>query len=348
MRKASEGTEFELRTLEHIPKSETHLHLEPSVSWDFLCAHDPRKRFALNDAPAFINEADFRWGSFEEFLSAIGEYIIPFFRERGAEGYRLATEDLLSRFDREGVCYAEITFHFGVLRSLPGQGEAILQAIRDAARKYPKIRRRIFAGLCRDDDQFPDLIKQLEESLGWGGLDGYDLYGDERLPLKDWVVEFYERAREAGKFTKAHAGELCGPKSVREVIEKLGVTRIEHGIRAIEDAAVIQLIREKGITLDVCPTSNYRLNVVQKWREHPLPKLMEAGINCTVSSDDRLLFHTDMVEEYRVLAREMNLDAGDLAEIAMNGFRVALTDDAWKEERMAEINARLDRFREPV
>jgi adenosine deaminase len=166
----------------------------------------------------------------------------------------------------------------------------------------------------------------LESALRWSNLDGIDLHGTEDTPLGDWAPDFWRRARDAGKFTKAHAGEFCGAWFVRDVIEKLGAQRIQHGVRAIEDPEVVSMLRDAGVALDVCPISNVKLRVVPSAREHPIKKLVEAGVVCTVSTDDPISFGNTIEDEYEFLARELDFNESSLAQIAQNGFRVALKD----------------------
>src|SRR5690606_35213028 len=127
----------------------------------------------------------------------------------------------------------------------------------------------------------------------------------------------------AGKITKCHAGEFDGAARVREAIEELGVTRVQHGVRAIEDPAVVALAAARGVTFDVCPISNVRLGVVPSVAAHPLRALMEAGVNCTVSTDDPLVFGNSLTDEYRALAAEAGFGRAELARVAAAGWRVA-------------------------
>ena len=107
--------------------------------------------------------------------------------------------------------------------------------------------------------------------------------------------------------TKCHAGEFDGAARVREAIEQLGVTRVQHGVRAVEDPAVVALAAERGVTFDVCPISNVKLGVVASMAAHSLRALMTAGVNCTVSTDDPVVFGNSLNDEYRMLATEAGL-----------------------------------------
>jgi adenosine deaminase len=157
--------------------------------------------------------------------------------------------------------------------------------------------------------------------------------------LEPWTRDLWGRARSAGKATKAHAGEFGGPESVRQVLDELGVRRIEHGVRAIEDPALLVRLRDEGIALDVCPISNVKLRVVESFAAHPLRALLDAGVLCTVSSDDPISFGNSLTDEYVSLATHMGFSRSDLARIALNGFRVALCDSETLAPFRSELEA---------
>jgi adenosine deaminase len=136
----------------------------------------------------------------------------------------------------------------------------------------------------------------------------------------------WEKARDAGKFTKAHAGEFMGADFVRYVVEAIGVQRIERGIRSIEDQVVLDLLRERGIALDVCLISNLKLGVVPSASARPLRCLMDSGIACTISTDDPINFGNNIEDEYLFLANERGFSRNRLAQIAHNGFEVTRVD----------------------
>jgi adenosine deaminase len=163
-------------------------------------------------------------------------------------------------------------------------------------------------------------IDQLHE---WPELAGVDLHGYEQLPTHPDTAAVWARLRGAGKVTKCHAGEFDGPARVREAIQVLGVKRVQHGIRAIEDPAVLRMAAEQGVTFDVCPISNVGLRVVPAMREHPIRRLMQAGVRCTVSTDDPLCFANTLNGEYQALASDLAFTRAELAQVARNGWEVA-------------------------
>jgi adenosine deaminase len=160
----------------------------------------------------------------------------------------------------------------------------------------------------------------IEASLRWPHLAGIDLHGTESFPVEDWTAPLWRRARAAGKLTKAHAGEFMGADMVRKVVKELGVRRVQHGVRAIEDPAVVDLLVRSGAVLDVCPISNLKLGVVNDLRNHPLPALLDAGVSCTISTDDPVSFGNRLDMEYAALHDVMGFGYRELGALARTGL----------------------------
>jgi adenosine deaminase len=177
----------------------------------------------------------------------------------------------------------------------------------------------------------------IDDLENWDDLAGVDLHGWERVPTEPWTASVWSRLRAAGKITKCHAGEFDGAHRVREAIEQLGVTRVQHGVRAIEDPAVVALARACDVTFDVCPISNVRLSVVPSMAGHPIKKLLAAGVRCTVSTDDPLVFANTVNDEYATLAGELGFTHAELARVARNGWEIAQVNAAQRRAVIAEI-----------
>jgi aminodeoxyfutalosine deaminase len=154
------------------------------------------------------------------------------------------------------------------------------------------------------------------------GVVGFGLGGMETACPASVYTRTFEIAREGGLGLVPHAGEAAGPESVREVLS-FDPARIRHGIRAVEDPGVLGEIVDRGLVLDVCPTSNLRTKVVRSLAEHPLPALRAAGVPCTINTDDPAMFGTDLGREYD-LAESLGVSAAD-AYLA--GLAGALCDD---------------------
>ncbi len=314
-----------LRTL---PKTETHLHLDGSLPYELLHAWQPEK---YPPVPAF-HAPDFRFSSFQHFDEVLLGHALPWFTspERYHESARLT----FAKHVVANVRYVECSFHLAISHFINVPASEIIAAIRAAV--PPGLEVRIYAGMLRSDYAGPmqPIIDGLERL---DGLSGVDLHGYEPVPTEAWTAPVWARLRASGKVTKCHAGEFDGPHRVREAIEQLGVTRVQHGVRAIEDPAVLALAVERGVTFDLTPISNVRLKVVPEFAAHPLRALMRAGVNCTVSTDDQLVFNNTVIDEYRALVTEAGFTFEELAQVASNGWKVADVSAATREAMQADI-----------
>jgi adenosine deaminase len=315
-----------------LPKTETHLHVEGALPYDLLTAWRPGD---YPPDPPFRRPAH-RYATFPEFEETLLRNALPWFTT--AERYHEATKVIFARALAQNVRYVETSFHLPVTGFIGVPGTEIVAAIRAAA--PPGLEVRVFAGLLRSDIAGP-LRATIDRLHTWDGLAGVDLHGFEEMRTEPGTAEVWARLRAAGKVTKCHAGEFGGAARVREAIEALGVSRIQHGVRAVEDPSVVALARERGVTFDICPISNVRLRVVPSLREHPLRQLMAAGIRCTVSTDDPLCFANTLEGEYEALAAEAGFSAGELARLARNGWEVADVAADERSRMTAAIDAAL-------
>ena len=164
------------------------------------------------------------------------------------------------------------------------------------------------------------------------GVVALDLAGDEAGFPGELFVDHFRRAAEAGLHRIAHAGEVTGPASVRQAVFGLGAERIGHGIRAVEDPATVEMLVERGVPLEICPTSNVHTSTVASYRLHPLPALYAAGVRVTLSTDDPAISGIDLAHEYRVARDEIGLGDEDLLRMQDNALAAAFLSN---EERRA-------------
>jgi adenosine deaminase len=155
------------------------------------------------------------------------------------------------------------------------------------------------------------------------GVVALDLAGDEANFPGELFVDHFRRARVAGLRTVAHAGEAAGPESVRQAILGLGAERLGHAVAAAKDPAVMELIAERGIAIESCPTSNLQTSTVASYREHPLPLFLARGLRATLSTDDPSISGIDLAYEYAVAEREMGLGEADLRRLQENAVAAA-------------------------
>ncbi|HEX3131257.1 MAG TPA: adenosine deaminase [Thermoanaerobaculia bacterium] len=228
---------------------------------------------------------------------------------------------------REGIDYIELRFsprfmaeHYNL--DVLGVAEAACDALEEA----------------RDLPSKAKLIGIISRHYGpeaaWGELDAairlrdrgivaLDLAGDEANFPGDLFVDHFRKAREAGLHVIAHAGEAAGPESVRQAVLGLGAERIGHGIRSVEDPAVIDLLLERGIPLEVCPTSNVQTSTVPDLASHPLPDLLARGLSVNLNTDDPSISGIDLAHEYRVAQESLKLGEDDLRRLQENAVAAA-------------------------
>jgi len=314
--------------IQALPKTETHLHLEGALPYDLLHAWSPR-RFPAE--PNF-RAADFRFPSFAVFDETLLSHALPWFTS--AERYYEAARAIFAGHVAQNVRYVETSFHLPVTQFIATPGRKIIEAIRAAVPAGLEV--RIFVGMLRTDYSGP-LQSVIDDLENWDELDGVDLHGHEIVATQPWTARTWKRLHAAGKVTKAHAGEFDGPRRVREAIVDLGVRRIQHGVRAIEDPTVVALAKECGVTFDMCPISNVKLQVTPSLATHPLRELSAAGVRCTISTDDPLVFNNTIVKEYAGLANEVGFTARELAQLARNGWEVALVPETIRRGAIQEI-----------
>lgn len=315
--------------IQALPKTETHLHFEGALPYELLTAWQPEQ---WPPDPPF-RARGYRYTSFPDFERILLDHALPWFTS--AERYHEAARVMFAKHIAQNVRYVETSFHLPVTRFINVPGPEIIAAIRAAVPAGLEV--RIFTGMLRTDFA-GELRPTIDQLHTWDDLAGVDLHGYEQQPTHADTAAVWTKLRAAGKITKCHAGEFDGPARVREAIEVLGVTRIQHGVRAVEDAAVVRLAADRGVTFDVCPISNVGLKVVPSIKEHPLRILMRAGVRCTVSTDDPLCFANSLTEEYETLVTELAFSRAELAQIARNGWEVADVSPATRAGRLRDID----------
>jgi len=318
-----------LAFIQSLPKTETHLHLEGALPYELLHGWQPEKY----PSRPYFHAPEFRYPSFTQFDEVLLGHALPWFVS--AERYHEAAKAVFTKHVAQNVRYVETSFHLPVSGFIGVPGREIIAAIRSAAPAGLEV--RVFAGMLRTDYAGP-MQAVIDDLENWDELAGVDLHGHESVPTQSWTSTVWARLRSAGKVTKVHAGEFDGSHRVREAIEQLGSTRIQHGVRAIEDPSVVALAVERGVTFDVCPLSNVKLGVCPSLAAHPLRALLAAGVRCTISTDDPLVFANTLNGEYAALAVEAGFSRGELAQLARNGWAVADVPPAVRAAMVAEID----------
>ena len=326
-------------TINALPKIELHLHLEGAAPPAFIRGLAREKNLDL--AGIFDEGGGYKFTDFWNFLKV---YEAATETLQSPEDYYRLTLAVLEESAASGVIYSEtfLSPDFCGGRDM-GAWREYLHAIREAATKAEATMGITLRGIITCIRHFgPEKARQTARCAAETAGDfivGFGIAGDEKIGApKDYAWSF-DAAREAGLRLTAHAGEWGGPQSVRDAIRDLGVERIGHGVRAIEDLALVDEIAERGIVLEVCPGSNVALGLYPTFRAHPIGPLYDRGVKVTISTDDPPFFHTTMAREYEELNRAFDWDEGVFASIARTSLDAAFCD--------ADTKSRLLKILEP-
>ena len=297
-----------------LPKAELHVHLEGTATPDLVRRIAQRNGLEVPEG-VFAAPDRFAWRDFLDFLNT---YNLVCSVIRTGEDYRDIAYEYLSACARDGAIYVELTASIDHSR-IAGIGDAehwegIARGIDDARRDHG-IEARILSVAVRNYGVERAIeIAELTAARPHRYVVGFSLAGDEAGYPPEPFIEAYRIAEAAGLGCTVHAGEWAGADSVRGALE-LPVTRISHGVRAIEDPALVAELARRGITLEVCPTSNVVLGVFATYAEHPFPALRDAGIPLTLGSDDPPYFGASVGGEYEIAREHFGLDDAELVAI---------------------------------
>lgn len=315
-----------------LPKVELHLHIEGAAPPAFI--RGLAKEKSMDITGVFAEDGSYAFTDFWHFLKV---YEAATATLQTPEDYYRLTLAVLQESAAAGVVYSEtfLSPDFCGGRDV-GAWREYLHAIREAAaeaeRKDGIVLRAIVTAIRHfGPDKARETARCAAETAG-DFLTGFGLAGDEKMGKpKDFAWSF-DMAREAGLRLTAHAGEWGGPDSVRDAVRDLRVERIGHGVRAIEDPALVDELAEKGIVLEVCPGSNIALGLYPGWRAHPIAELWRRGCKVTISTDDPPFFHTTMTREFDRLADAFDWDEGAFLDINRMAINAAFCDAGTREK----------------
>src|SRR5436190_12227191 len=293
-----------------MPKAELHLHLEGSVEPETLHELDPAT--PIEEFRALYEYADF--DAFLRTFGAIGK------RLRTPADYELITRRLLERLAAQNVRYAEIIIAAGVVLWKQQEFGPIFDAIVDAAVESPVETRWIFDAVRQFGVEPARQVAEWAAARQDRGVVALGIGGSEARGPAEWFAEVFAFARREGLHLVAHAGEGTSAQSIWAALE-LGVQRIGHGISAIDDAPLMRHLRERGIPLEICITSNLVTGVVKRVEDHPVRRLFDAGVPITLNTDDPAMFGCTLVGEYELAKMKFGFTDQELEIIAKTAFQ---------------------------
>ncbi len=301
------------------PKVELHLHLEGAIPlptfWHLIedGGGDPavpsldalRSHLAYRDFGHFIDT----WWWMTHFL-------------RTAESFTYVAEAVAKNLAAQRIIYAEASFSPTDFARHGLAPQDLAVAIRKGLDRVPEVSVALNVDLVRDGgpQRAAHTLGAVLEVAEETGIRGLTIGGSEQPFPPELFADCYRTAHAAGLRRTAHAGEAAGPESVWGALRSLGVERIGHGVRSVEDPALLEHLVAERIPLEVCPTSNLRTGVAASWEDHPVVELVDAGALVTLSTDDPTMFHCDLAGEFRSLAQRMpgrvDMEAMTLAAVA--------------------------------
>lgn len=325
--------------IRRLPKAEVHLHLEGCVPLDEVGLDDPAAAGLALDpatgAPQFSNLA--------EFLAFLDRSCSLVTRSDQVE--RIAYE-ITRRAASDGVGHVDVIFNPAHWPAWRGDLEHFVARL-DTGFSAGEVDNGVTAGLCFSlkRTQPP---KESIELVDWllavrpDRVVALSVDGNEHASGRtaERFAPLFQRARDAGLHTCAHAGESSGPEGVRDAVELLRADRVDHGVRAVEDPALVVELAALAVPLDVCPTSNVRLGVVESLAAHPIERLRRAGVPVSVNTDDPLLFGTAVAGEYTRCADAFGWDRSVLGSVAKTSIESSFATP----ERRRELRSALDGF----
>ena len=319
-KKSKHGQEMDATEwLRGLPKAELHLHLEgtvtPATLVELSKRHD-EKPLTLKQA-----EAAYVYADFLEFLQC---FKVVTQRMQTPEDYELVTYEMMRALAAQGVVHAEVYVSFGIIyywkkEAVEPYVEAIERArVRGERELGVTVLWIVDAVRHFGVEEAAKVFRKAAELRGkYSAIVGIGIGGDEARGPADQFRELYAEAKAAGLRLTAHAGESVGPESVWAALN-IGAERIGHALAAQHDAELMDVLTEKQVVLELCPTSNVRTGCCRLMEEHPLRNYFDCGLMVTLNSDDPPMFGSDLLGEYVVAHEQFGFTLEQLRELAAN------------------------------
>ncbi|GMB80883.1 adenosine deaminase [Shinella zoogloeoides] len=318
-----------------MPKAELHCHIEGATPP--ALALSQARRYGI-DTSAFIHDGAYAWRDFSSFVASYDATANLF---RTEEDYALLAETYLTEIAGAGAIYSELIVS-------PDQGDAVgigadayiagLAEGAERAKAKTGIETRLLIVGIRHFG--PERVVRAAEYAARRPhplITGFNLAGEERMHRVADFTRAFDIARDAGLGITIHAGELSGAFSVRDALDHVRPSRISHGVRAIEDPALVKRLADEGVVLEVCPGSNVALRVFADFQSHPLRALHEAGVRVTLNSDDPPFFHTSLAREYELASTIMGFSDAAVLGMTRTAIEAAFVDEPTRQRLLSAL-----------
>ena len=333
-----------LPEIKRLPKCNIHTHLEGSIRPATLAELAADQGIALPVSAENVAGLLQISGDEQSLADYLDKISITYPVLKNAQALRRAAFEAAEDAALDGVVYFELRVG-PVTHSRPGLPveavlENILAGLKQAGQTYDITCGLIVSALRNHDPQLNLLLAQAAVAFHEMGVVGFDLAGDEDFPAQDHA-EAFRIARAGGLGITVHAGEAGGAENVRYAIEELGATRIGHGVHSIESPGVLQLLRERQVLLEICPTSNVHTHCIPEIQQHPIRQFYLQGIPVSVGDDDPITSRTRVSNELTLLHLQLGFSLNELKDIQTITMRSAFLRDAAVIQR---IQSKIDRF----
>jgi adenine deaminase len=324
--------------IKRLPKCELHIHIEGSLEPELMFALARRNGIRLRYPSVEALRQAYQFRNLQDFLDIYYQGMSVLITEQDFHDLAWA---YLERAHAENVRHVEVFFdpQGHTSRGVPFSTviEGLHRAVGDARRELG-IQASLIMCFLRHLDE-ADAERTLDSALAFKDrIVGVGLDSSELGHPPGKFKHVFRRARDAGFFLTAHAGEEGPPSYVWEALDVLGVARIDHGIRSLEDAALAGRLARDQVPLTVCPLSNLRLRVVDELAHHPLRRMLDKGLIVTVNSDDPAYFGGYVNQNYLAVSQALGLGREEIAMLVRNGIAASLMTVPEKERAFAEVD----------
>lgn len=335
-----------------LPKVDLHLHLDGSLRTQTVLELAQQQGIPLPgrtlDELRGILEV---WGKAKDLADYLTRFDLPVRILQRPDALTRVARELVEDISQENVRYAEIRFapwlHTRRGMRLSQAIQAVLVGLRQGEERSGVKTSLIVCCMRHHSPQDNLTLAEVAAAFKGQGLGGLDLAGDEALTTPATLpVAAFRLAQEQGLHRTVHAGEAAGPESINAAVHLLGAERLGHGVRLREDPALMEEVRQRGIALEMCPTSNVQTNVVNTLADHPIDTYLRAGIRVTVNTDNRRVSDTSLTQEYTLMVKLFGWGLEEIIATTRNSLQAAFLPEEEREALLAMFEREWANIRE--